>query len=87
MNVDVLEIYDVSFSHDNICTVEAVIEDAAVVRPQTLEDPEEYCPALCRGSFYFCEEDVIPATDEGLRRMFAERIDNWEVVDSSDWGE
>lgn len=87
MNVDVLEIYDVSFSHDNICTVEAVIEDAVVVQQQTLEDPEEYGPALCRGSFYFCEEDVIPVTDEGLRRMFAERIDNWEVVDTSDWGE
>jgi len=87
MNVDVLEIYDVSFSHDDICTVEAVIEDAVVVQQQTLEDPEEYGPALCRGAFYVCEEDVSPATDEGLRRMLAERIDNWEVVDSSDWGE
>jgi hypothetical protein len=87
MNPDVIEIYDVSFSPDSICTVEAIVDDAVVSRQQTLEDPEEYAPALCRGSFYFCEEDVIPATDEGLKRMFAERIDNWEVVDTSDYGE
>jgi hypothetical protein len=87
MNPDVLEIYDISFSHDNICTVEAIVEDAAIAERQTMDDPEEYCPALCRGSFYFSEEDVIPATDAGLKRLFAEKIDNWELVDTSDWGE
>ena len=85
MNPDVLEIYDVTFTPDSICVVQAIVEDAAIASPQTQDDPEEYCPALCRGSFYFSEEDVIPATDEGLRRLFAERIDNWELVDTSDW--
>ena len=87
MNPDVLEIYDVVFSSDSVCTVQAVIDDFIVSSNQTLEDPEEYAPALCRGTFYFSEDDVIPATDEGLRRLFAERIDNWELVDTSDWGE
>lgn len=87
MNSDVLEIYDIKFGVDNVCTVEAVIEDAVIVIPQTHEDPSEWGPALCRGSFYLCEDDVIPATDAGLRRLISERITNWEVVDTSDYDE
>jgi len=87
MNPDVLEIYDITFNPDGRCDVEAVVEDSVVVMPQTDYDPAEYGPAVCRGTFYLCEDDVIPATDAGVRRLVSERIDNWEVVDQSDWAD
>jgi hypothetical protein len=87
VNPDVLEIYDISFNPDGRCDVEAVVEDSIVVIPQTEYDPAEWGPAMCRGSFYLCEDDVMPATDAGMRRLLSERINNWELVDCSDWAD
>ena len=87
MNPDVLEIYDIRFNPDGRCDVEAVVEDSIVVIPQTEYDPAEWGPAMCRGSFYLCEDDVMPATDAGMRRLISERINNWELVDCSDWAD
>jgi hypothetical protein len=87
VNPDVLEIYDIRFNPDGRCDVEAVVEDSVVVLPQTDYDPAEWGPAVCRGSFYLCEDDVMPATDAGMRRLLSERINNWEVVDCSDWAD
>lgn len=87
MNPDVLEIYDIRFNPDGRCDVEAVVEDSIVVIPQTEYDPAEWGPAMCRGSFYLCEDDVMPATDAGMRRLLSERINNWELVDCSDWAD
>lgn len=81
----ILEILDIAFGPDGRVDCEALVEDMVVTGHQTIHDPEEYGPALCRGSFYLCEEDVIPATDEGVKRLFEERIDNWTVIDTSDW--
>ena len=87
MNPDVLEIYDIRFNPDGRCDVEAVVEDSVVVIPQTDYDPAEWGPAMCRGSFYLCEDDLMPATDAGMRRLLSERINNWELVDCSDWAD
>jgi hypothetical protein len=87
VNPDVLEIYDIRFNPDGRCDVEAVVEDSIVVIPQTEYDPAEWGPAMCRGSFYLCEDDVMPATDAGMRRLLSERINNWELVDCSDWAD
>jgi hypothetical protein len=87
VNPDVLEIYDIRFNPDGRCDVEAVVEDSIVVIPQTEYDPAEWGPAMCRGSFYLCEDDVMPATDVGMRRLLSERINNWELVDCSDWAD
>ena len=87
MNPDVLEIYDIRFNPDGRFDVEAVVEDSIVVIPQTDYDPAEWGPAMCRGSFYLCEDDVMPATDAGMRRLLSERINNWELVDCSDWAD
>ena len=87
MNPDVLEIYDIRFNPDGRCDVEAVVEDSVVVIPQTEYDPAEWGPAMCRGSFYLCEDDLMPATDAGMRRLLSERINNWELVDCSDWAD
>ena len=85
MNPDVLEIYDIRFNPDGRCDVEAVVGDSVVVIPQTEYYPAEWGPAMCRGSFYLCEDDVMPATDAGMRRLLSERVNNWELVDCSDW--
>jgi hypothetical protein len=87
VNPDVLEIYDIRFNPDGRCDVEAVVEDSIVVIPQTEYDPAEWGPAMCRGSFYLCEDDVMPATDAGMRRLLSERVNNWELVDCSDWAD
>jgi hypothetical protein len=87
VNPDVLEIYDIRFNPDGRCDVEAVVEDSVVVIPQTEYDPAEWGPAMCRGSFYLCEDDVMPATDAGIRRLLSERVNNWELVDCSDWAD
>jgi hypothetical protein len=87
VNPDVLEIYDIRFNPDGCCDVEAVVEDSVVVIPQTEYDPAEWGPAMCRGSFYLCEDDVMPATDAGIRRLLSERVNNWELVDCSDWAD
>jgi hypothetical protein len=87
VNPDVLEIYDIRFNPDGRCDVEAVVEDSVVVIPQTEYDPAEWGPAMCRGSFYLCEDDVMPATDAGMRRLLSERVNNWELVDCSDWAD
>jgi hypothetical protein len=87
VNPDVLEIYDIRFNPGGRCDVEAVVEDSVVVIPQTEYDPAEWGPAMCRGSFYLCEDDVMPATDAGMRRLLSERINNWELVDCSDWAD
>jgi hypothetical protein len=87
VNPDVLEIYDIRFNPDGRCDVEAVVEDSVVVIPQTEYDPAEWGPAMCQGSFYLCEDDVMPATDAGMRRLLSERINNWALVDCSDWAD
>lgn len=80
----VISIEDLEFNGDYLL-VEAVVDHMVLVRPQTLEDPAEWGPALCRGTFYFSDEDLIPATDAELQQLISERVDDWSPIDSSDW--
>jgi len=81
----VLSIEDLRFESDGLLVVDAVVDDAVVVRPQTYMDPAEWGPALCRGSVYLSDEDLIPATDVELCKLLSERIDDWAPVYPSDW--
>ena len=85
MGSDIIEILDLVFRPDGCVECEAVVSNMVITHQQSYEEPAEWGPALCRGSFYLCEDDVIPATDAGVRRMFSDRIENWEIVDTSDW--
>jgi hypothetical protein len=80
---DVIEIRDLSFDGDRLA-VEALVDDVVLTRQQSELDPPEWGPALCRGSFLFCDEDRIPATDKEMIRLIADRIDNWEVI-GNEW--
>lgn len=76
---DVIEIRDLSFDGDRL-VVEALVDDVVLTRQQSELDPPEWGPALCRGSFLFCDDDTVPATDKEMVRLIAERIDTWEVL-------
>lgn len=82
----VLSIEEIEFDGDLI-RVDAIVDDAVLVRPQTYMDPAEWGPGLCRGTLYLSEEDLIPATDAQLCQLLSERVDDWAPVDTSDWYE
>lgn len=69
-------IYSVEKENDEII-VEAVIEDAIQIRSQTLVDPPEYGPAVCKATFYLSEDDKLPDNDD-------EMIEYLEMLDL-DW--
>lgn len=77
----VLEIDSLEFDTDGLLRVVAVVDEMVLVHQQTHLDPPEWGPALCRGSFYLSDEDLIPATDAQLCRLIADRVDDWEPID------
>lgn len=85
MESEIIEVLDLAFRPDGLVECEAVVDQMVITRGQSYEEPAEWGPAVCRGSFYLCEDDVIPATDAGVRRLFSERISNWEIIDTTDW--
>ena len=80
----VLEIDSLDFDHDGLLHVTAVVDEMVLVRKQTLLDPPEWGPALCRGSFYLSDEDLVPATDALLRKLISDRVDDWAPIDEDD---
>lgn len=80
----VLEIDSLVFDHDGLLHVTAVVDEVVLVRKQTIFDPPEYGAALCRGSFYLSDEDLVPATDALLRKLISDRVDDWAPVDPDD---
>jgi hypothetical protein len=82
----VQSIEELRFEDDRL-VVDAVVDDMVVRYPQTAFEPAEWGPALCRGTFYLSDEDLIPATDAELRAMLTDRVDDWTPLDTSDWDE
>ncbi len=80
----VQSIEELRFEDDRL-VVDAVVDDMVVRYPQTAFEPAEWGPALCRGTFYLSDEDLIPATDAELRAMLTDRVDDWTPLDTSDW--
>ena len=78
----VLEIDSLEFDPDGLLRVVAVVDEMVLVRKQTILDPPEWGAALCRGSFYLSDEDLIPATDAQLCKLISERVDDWAPVES-----
>jgi hypothetical protein len=76
---DVIEIRDLCFNGDRLL-VEALVDHVVLTRQQSELDPPEWGPAVCRGSFLFCDDDTVPATDKEMVRLISERIDTWEVI-------
>ena len=82
---DVLSIESFDRDANDLCTVVAVVDAAVVVIPATLVDPEEYGPALCRGTFYVPDDEVIPEDHAELCRFVGDSVLYWQIVDTSDY--
>jgi hypothetical protein len=82
---DVVSVESLDRGADDLCSVVAVVDDAAVVMPATQFEPEEYGPALCRGTFYLQDDEVIPTDDVELSEFVADRVLYWQVIDTSDY--
>ena len=81
---EILEIRNVMIAGDGCCDVVALVEDAVEVRRQTYWEPAEYGPALCRGTFYISDDEVMPVDADSQLQFIADRIDYWQVLDQSD---
>ena len=66
------------------CFVNAYVDDVVMVFPASYQEPAEYGPALCRGSFYLQDDEVIPEDDAERCEFVADRVDYWNVLDFSD---
>lgn len=80
----VLHIEELTFAEDGRLVVDAVVDDMVVLHAQTQLEPAEWGPALCRGTVYLSDEDLIPPTDSELCKLLSELIDDWVVLDSKD---
>jgi hypothetical protein len=83
----VLHIEDLRFVSDDFLRVEAVVDDMVLTRRASREEPEEWGPALCRGTMYFCEDDRVPASEDAMKTLLSERVNDWSLVDWSDCDE
>jgi hypothetical protein len=81
---NVLQIEDLYFDGDDLVRVEAVVDDVVLTRRASREEPEEWGPALCRGTMYFCEDDRVPASDEDMKTLLTQRVEDWAPVDLTD---
>ena len=63
----VQSIEEIRFEGDRL-VVDAVVDDMVVRYPQTQFEPAEWGPALCRGTLYFSDEDLIPGGRLTCRR-------------------
>ena len=82
---DVVSIHSFDRDSDDRCSVVAVVDDAVTVAPASYSDPAEYGAALCRGSFYIQDDEMIPTDHAELCEFVGERVVYWEVIDTSDY--
>lgn len=81
---DVLEILSLDVDADGLCTVDAVVNDVVVLHPASRLDPAEYRAALCRGTFYISDDEVIPVDERAQCEYVADAVLYWNVLDTSD---
>ena len=77
---NVLFVESVTCDDADLCTVVACVSDVVVTQPPTAVGPIEYGSALCRGSFYLQDDEVIPDDDVELCRFVADCVSYWEVI-------
>ena len=79
---DIISLQAVTISDERVGVL-ALVDDAVVAWPQTFFEPEEYGPALCRGSFDLDTDEVVPEDYEQLREFIQQRVHHWEPVDAA----
>lgn len=61
----VLEIIKVQRDHDGY-TIFAMVDDMQLLYEQTMHEPAEYCPALCKAYLLADDEVDLPTGDKEL---------------------
>lgn len=77
----ILEILEVA-KEDNNITIDAVVDEMVVYRNQTLYDPAEYAPAVCRTHIELDEDEIFPENEEEQIKYLQHLDPEWEVQDS-----
>jgi hypothetical protein len=77
--MDVLEIVKVLPDRDGH-TIFAMVDDMQLLYEQTMHEPAEYCPALCKASLLADNEADLPAGDDELLAYINDCNLNWVQV-------
>ena len=80
----ILEILEV-FKENNNITIDAVVDEMVIYRNQTLYDPAEYAPAICRTHIEIDEDEIFPENEEEQIKYLQHLDPEWEVLDSTDY--
>ena len=77
--MSVLEIIKVQRDHDGY-TIFAMVDDMQILHHQTMWEPAEYCPALCK-AYLLADDEVDLPTGENELLEFIDDCDlNWTQV-------
>lgn len=77
--MSILAIHDFQIS-DDICTVEALVEDAFLLRKETWLDPAEYAPGVCQASFTVPDDCPIPKDESEFIDMLNDLNLDWDLI-------
>ena len=69
---------------EDMVSVIALIEDAALIYPQTYLDPPEYGEAFCEASFCIDEDGKLPEDEKKLVEYLELLNLDWQVL-PKDW--
>jgi hypothetical protein len=77
--MDVLEIVKVQTDHDGY-TIFAMVDDMQILHHQTMWEPAEYCPALCKAYLLADDEADLPVGDNELLAYINDCNLSWTQV-------
>jgi hypothetical protein len=77
--MSVLEIVKVQHNQDGY-TIFAMVDDMQLLYEQTMHEPAEYCPALCKASLLADDEADLPTGDAELLAYINDCNLNWVQV-------
>lgn len=80
----ILEILQV-VNEDNNITIDAIVDDIVIYRSQTLYDPAEYAPAVCRTHIELDEDEIFPENEKEQIKYLLDFDPEWEVLDTTDY--
>ena len=75
----VLEIIKVQRDHDGY-TIFAMVDDMQLLYEQTMHEPAEYCPALCKAYLLADDEVDLPTGENELLEFINDCDLNWVQV-------
>ena len=75
----ILEIIKVQRDHDGY-TIFAMVDDMQLLYEQTMHEPAEYCPALCKAYLLADDEAHLPVGDSELLEFINDCDLNWVQV-------